>query len=122
MKTKHFFNAVMMAALIAAIFFVLAACAGLATGGAAAAARLAADFNAVKAGSAKADGGTVTLSGGVSLETALAVSAGVTLSVPTGVTLDLTAEGAALGLKDGAVLTVDGTVNARGHGDHGKGW
>jgi hypothetical protein len=27
-----------------------------------------------------------------------------------------------LELRDGAVLTVNGTVNATGHGDHGKGW
>jgi hypothetical protein len=122
MKPKPFFNAV-RAALMAVIFSVLAACAtgggGGAAGGAAAAdpaaaARLAAERNALTAGSAKAGGGTVTLSGEVWLETAL--------TVPAGVTLDLTAEGAALKLQDGVVLTVDGTVNARGHGDHGKGW
>jgi hypothetical protein len=36
--------------------------------------------------------------------------------VPEGVTLDLTAKDAALELQDGAVLTVNGTVNATGHG------
>jgi hypothetical protein len=60
----------------------------------------------------------VTLTGDVRLETGLTVPAGVTLEVPEGVTLDLTAGGAALELQDGAVLT----VNATGHGDHGKGW
>jgi hypothetical protein len=44
------------------------------------------------------------------------------LTVPTGVTLDLTADGAKFELHNGAVLTVDGTVNASGHGDQGKGW
>jgi hypothetical protein len=73
-----------------------------------AAARLAADINAAKPGS------TVTLSGRAALNTAL--------TVPEGVTLDLTAEGAALELQDGAVLTVNGVVNATGHGDHGAGW
>jgi hypothetical protein len=81
----------------------------------AAAKQLAADLNAIKAGSAKVDGATVTLTDNARLENAA-------LTVPEGVTLDLTAEGAALELRDGAVLTVDGTVNALGHGDHGKGW
>ncbi|MDR1972965.1 MAG: hypothetical protein LBQ46_13715 [Treponema sp.] len=101
---------------------ILAGCVGLATGGPAggggmagpAAEQLASDLNAVKGGSAKASGGTVTLSGEIWLET--------DLTVPAGVTLDLMADGAALGLKDGAVLTVNGTVNAAGHGDHGGGW
>jgi hypothetical protein len=44
------------------------------------------------------------------------------LTVPTGVTLDLTADGAKLALEGAAKLTVDGTVNASGHGDHGSGW
>jgi hypothetical protein len=120
MKTKPFLNAV-MAALIAVIFSALTGCAGVgaATGGAAtdpaAAKRLAANINAVKAGSAKADGGTVTLSAGVTLETALTVPAGVTLSVPAGLTLDLTKETLTLG--DNAVLTVNGTVNTRGYDD-----
>jgi hypothetical protein len=60
------------------------------------------------------NGGTVTLSGWAGLKTAL--------TVPEGVTLDLTGDGAALELQDGAVLTVNGTVNTTGHGDHGKGW
>jgi hypothetical protein len=115
MKTKHFFN-VVMAALIAAIFSVLTGCA---TGSAAspdqAATKLVAAINAVKPGSAQVSSGTVTLTGDVRLETALAVPGGVTFEVPAGVTLDLTAAGAALELQDGAVLTVNGTVNARSH-------
>jgi hypothetical protein len=72
-----------------------------------AAAKLAKDLNAAKTG------GTVTLSGWAGLNTAL--------TVPEGVTLDLTQEGATLELQDGAVLTVNGTVRVTGHGDHGKG-
>jgi hypothetical protein len=56
----------------------------------------------------------VTLTDWAGLKTAL--------TVPKGVTLDLTVDGAALELQDGAVLTVNGTVNATGHDDHGKGW
>jgi hypothetical protein len=124
MKTEHFFNAIMMAARVAVIFSVLTGCAstGAATGGAAAgggvpdpaAERLASGLNAITRGSAKVEGGTVRLTDRVEIKTGLTVSAGVTL--------DLTAEGARLELKDGAILTVDGTVNARGHGDHGGGW
>jgi hypothetical protein len=78
------------------------------------AAKLAEDINAIEAGKAAVSGGTVTFTGGVRLETGL--------TVPEGVTLDLTADGAEIELRDGAVLTVNGTVNAAGHGDHGKGW
>jgi hypothetical protein len=72
------------------------------------AAQLAADLGKAVSGD------TVTLTGWAGLKTAL--------TVPAGVTLDVTADGAALELRDGAVLTVDGTVNALGHGDHGNGW
>ncbi|MDR2363398.1 MAG: hypothetical protein LBD65_03175, partial [Spirochaetaceae bacterium] len=82
--------------------------------GTAQAAKLAKDLNALRAGRAVVKGGTVTLSGRAELKTAL--------TVPEGVTLDLTQEGAALELQDGAVLTVNGTVKTSGHGDHGKGW
>jgi hypothetical protein len=78
------------------------------------AAQLAADINAMKPESAEVNGATVTVTDRVEIETAL--------TVPEGVTLDLTADGAALELRDGAVLTVNGTVNAAGHGDHGEGW
>jgi hypothetical protein len=66
------------------------------------AAQLAADINAIKPGSAEVDGATVTLSGGLSLESQF--------TVPAGVTLDLTGDGE-LGLLD-ATLTVNGTVKA----------
>jgi hypothetical protein len=76
--------------------------------GTAQAAKLAADLKAAKPGS------TVTLTGWAGLKEAL--------TVPEGVTLDLTTDGALLELQDGAVLTVNGTMNTTGHGDHGKGW
>jgi hypothetical protein len=69
---------------------------------AAAATQLAEDINALRAGSATANGATVTLSGGLSLESQF--------TVPAGVTLDLTGDGE-LGLLD-ATLTVNGTVKA----------
>ncbi|MDR1231474.1 MAG: right-handed parallel beta-helix repeat-containing protein [Spirochaetaceae bacterium] len=114
MKKKGFVWGTLIVGM--AFGFMLAGCAS--TGGsqdsAKAAGRLAADINAIEAGKAAVNGVTVTLTGWAGLNTAL--------TVPTGVTLDVTAEGAALELRDGAVLTVDGTVNATGHGDHGKGW
>jgi hypothetical protein len=73
------------------------------------AAVLAADINAIKAGSATAEGATVKL-----LSTAGSLGIPNTLTVPIGVTLDVTADGAALLL--GAqknmdiTLTVNGTV------------
>jgi hypothetical protein len=102
-----------------ALALVLAACATAGGGGAPAApdkaaAQLAAKFNALEAGSAKAEGGTVRLSGDLRLKTGL--------TVPAGVTLDLTADKAKFELQNGAKLTVDGAVNATGHGDQGKGW
>jgi hypothetical protein len=80
----------------------------------AAAEQLAADINKMSAGSATVNGATVTLRGRLSLESPF--------TVPAGVTLDLTGDNAALELQDGAVLTVNGTVNALGHGDRGNGW
>jgi hypothetical protein len=79
-----------------------------------AAKKLAAGINAIKPGSAKVNGDTVTVTDKVELK--------AVLTVPEGVTLDLTAAGAALELRDGAALTVNGVVNASGHGDHGSGW
>jgi hypothetical protein len=77
--------------------------------------KLAADLGAVKErGSITIDGSTVRLKGEVYLKTRL--------TVPAGVTLDLTAPGVKFELQNGAKLTVDGTVIASGHGDHGKGW
>jgi hypothetical protein len=111
MKTRHFFNTV-MAALIAVIFSVLAGCAtgnGPGNDGPTAAelaAQLAADINAIEAGKATVSGDTVTLTGGVRLTTAL--------TIPEGVTLDLTKETLQLG--DNAIFTVNGTVDAKAEG------
>jgi hypothetical protein len=66
-----------------------------------AAVQLAADINKISAGSAAVNGATVTLSRELSLEGQF--------TVPAGVTLDVTADGAALALRD-AALTVNGTV------------
>jgi hypothetical protein len=128
MKTKHFFNAV-IAALIAVIFLVVAGCAtnnGPGNGGpmtqtADASAPGAEDLVRALGGKAKVEGGTVVLTDTVILTEYVRLE-NTALTVPEGVTLDLTAEGAGLELRDGAVLTVNGTVNATGHGDHGKGW
>jgi hypothetical protein len=73
-----------------------------------AAAKLASDLNAIEAGKATVSGDAVTLTGGARLENAL--------TVPEGVTLDLTADGAALALGNGATLTVNGMVNAKAEG------
>jgi hypothetical protein len=64
-------------------------------------------------GKTAVDGATVTLTGEAELKSAL--------TVPAGVTLDLTATEAALRLKNSAKLTVDGTVNATGYGDNCEG-
>jgi hypothetical protein len=119
MKSKKFLVRILLGTLIIvgiAFGLMLAGCAS--TGGsqdpAKAAKQLAEDINAIEAGKAVVNGATVTLTGWAGLKTAL--------TVPEGITLDLTADGAALELRDGAVLTVNGTVDATGHGDHGKGW
>jgi hypothetical protein len=78
--------------------------------------QLAADLNAIKAGSAAAEGAKVTLTSEVGLVTSLTVPAGVTLDVPVGLTLDVTADGAKLALLNGAVLTVNGAVDAKAEG------
>jgi hypothetical protein len=113
LEPAHLFFGTLITAL------VLAGCAtkGAATGGsgmpaAPEAVRLAADLGG--ASKAALDGGTVRLLGVADLTTSL--------TVPAGIMLDLSADGAKLILKDGAKLTVDGTVDARGHGDHGGGW
>jgi hypothetical protein len=64
--------------------------------------QLAEDINALREGSATVTGTTVTLTGGLSLESQF--------TVPAGVTLDLTGDGE-LGLLD-ATLTVNGMVKA----------
>jgi len=66
--------------------------------------KLAADINSIKSGSATVNGTTVTITGGF-------VGVYADLTVPAGVTLDVTGDGVALGLHD-ATLTVNGTVNA----------
>jgi hypothetical protein len=68
--------------------------------------QLAVDINAIKPESAEVNGSTVTLTGDVRLENAL--------TVPSGVTLDLTKETLQIG--NGATLTVNGTVNAKAEG------
>jgi hypothetical protein len=65
-------------------------------------------------GKATVNGSTVTLTADVLVEK--------NLTTPEGVTLDLTKDGARLILGNNATLTVNGKVNARGHGDQGKGW
>jgi hypothetical protein len=93
-----------------AFSLVLAGCAT--TGGtedptaAAQAEQLAADINKISAESATVSRATVTLTNEVRLETAL--------TVPAGVTLDLTKE--ALQLANNAVLTVNGTMNVKAEG------
>jgi hypothetical protein len=65
------------------------------------------DINDIEAGKAVMDGDTVMLTGGVRLENAA-------LTVPPGVTLDLTKE--TLQLANNAIFTVNGTVNAKAEG------
>jgi hypothetical protein len=105
MTNKKSFSGMLTIVLVFVFGLILAGCTTT-TGGAEPSA---ADINAVKPGSAEVQGGTVTLTGGVRLENA-------TLTVPEGVILDLTQEGAVLELQDGAVLTVNGTVNAKSQG------
>jgi hypothetical protein len=69
--------------------------------------KLVADLNAIEAGKAAVSGDTVMLTGGVRFENAA-------LTVPSGVTLDLTK--VTLQLGNGATLTVNGTVNAKAEG------
>ena len=105
MKDKRFFETAFRAVSVPALVFalVIAGCASVPTGDPAAV-QLAADINAIQAGSAKASGGTVTILGGF-----VEIKNGLT--IPVDVTLDVTAAGAALGLHD-STLTVNGTVNA----------
>jgi hypothetical protein len=66
--------------------------------------QLAADLNAISPGSASASGQTVTLMADLTLTG--------TITVPSGVTLDLVSSHKSLALGNNAVLTVNGTVNA----------
>jgi hypothetical protein len=113
MKKRGFLLGTVGAAL--AFGLLIVGCASAPRDPGSAAVKLAAEINAIKAGSAKTSGGTVALTGGL-------VEVEKRLTVPEGVTLDLTADGAALELRDGAVLTVNGTINAAGYGGHDKGW
>jgi hypothetical protein len=105
MKKIKIAKAVVLAAVLG---FILAGCTNP-TGGAPPtvtaeqkAAELAADLNARKAGIATVEGATVKLGFmGINSD----------LTVPAGVTLDVTADGAALILRN-TILTVNGTVNA----------
>jgi hypothetical protein len=103
-----------------AFSLALAGCGSAPQAGGGGGASVAADLVPALGGKAKVEGGAVVLTDTVVLTEYVRLQ--TTLIVPSGVTLDLMAEGAALELQDGAVLTVDGTVNALGHGDHGKGW
>jgi hypothetical protein len=94
------------AVLGAAVLFAAIALAGCNAGddGPTAAEQLAEDINKISAGSAEVNGATVTLAGRF-----VEIASGLT--VPAGVTLDVTANGAALGLRN-AALTVNGRVDA----------
>jgi hypothetical protein len=113
--TKTIFRFLGMLGTALAFGLLIAGCASTPRDPGSAAVKLAAEINAIKAGSARANGDTVTLTRG-------SVEVKKKLTVPEGVTLDLMVKGAALELRDGAVLTVNGVVNAAGHDDHGKGW
>jgi hypothetical protein len=119
MANKKSFSGIPAIALVFVFGLVLAGCASAPKEGPAAdlnavaaepsvAEQLAADINAIEAGKATVSGDTITLIGWAGLKTSL--------TVPAGVTLDLTTDGAALELQDGAVLTVNGTVNAKSQG------
>ena len=111
--------------VLALVFGLLFAGCTTATGGeepSAEAAQLAEDINAMEGqsegsvGKAEANGATVKITGGF-----LDVRADIT--VPAGITLDVTEDGAALGLHD-VTLTVNGAVNAKNNairfGDTGQ--
>jgi hypothetical protein len=107
MAKKHFFKApqgaVALALVLALGFGLVDAWCANPPDDPAAAEKLAADINAIKRGSANASGAEVTVTGSVEIKNGL--------TVPQGVTLTVTADKAALGLRNSA-LTVNGTVNA----------
>jgi hypothetical protein len=109
MTSKKFLSGMSAIALVFVFGLVLAGCAsaykeGPASDINAAAEKLASDINAIKPGSAEVNGSTVTLTEDVRLET--------TLTVPLGVTLDLTKE--TLHLANNTIFTVEGMVNGKG--------
>jgi hypothetical protein len=73
--------------------------------------QLAGALNAVAPGSASASGNTVTLLANLSLTVDITAPPGVTLVVPSGITLDLATNHKSITLDNNAVLTVDGVVN-----------
>ncbi|MDR2922253.1 MAG: hypothetical protein LBU85_02780 [Treponema sp.] len=94
----------------------LAACGSTAqAGGGASALSGASGLVSALGGKAKVDGTTVTLTDTVTPTGFVDVENAV-LVVPEGITLDMTAKHARLVLKDGAALTVNGTVNANAEG------
>ncbi|GHV73538.1 hypothetical protein AGMMS49940_08400 [Spirochaetia bacterium] len=107
MKNKLFFAGLLITILT--IIFVVAGCDNTTGGGGGPtptpAEQLATDLNKIEAGSATVDGATVKIASDkfVWLQN--------DLTVPAGVTLDVTANDAALGLGD-VTLTVNGVVNA----------
>jgi hypothetical protein len=108
MKTQKFlfFGTLIMVMAFAAVLAGCASAGGTSGGGKPSpqAAQLAASLNAINSGSAAANGDTVTLTKTIAVQTHL--------TVPSGVTLELTGDG---GLRlNNATLTVDGSVNAPG--------
>ena len=89
--------------VLAVLASVFAACTTAPQAGGGTAAQLARQLNAMHEGSTRVSGDTVTLTRGVGIER--------DLTVPEGVTLELTEDGG-LWLRNGRTLTVNGTVNA----------
>ena len=133
---KNKFMVLGMSAIALALILAFAGCVTVPSGvdAAEAAAQLAAEFNAIIPGIAEVDGVTVTLTNriwfqwsgegdAIFMDGRREVSEGLwiksfSLTVPAGVTLDVTADDAGLYLGN-MTLTVDGTVNARGNGGLG---
>ena len=102
---KTFFRATMLIILTLTLTTCATAQAGNATTGTGAttAAQLAAALNAMNEGSARASGDTVTLTRNVGVQG--------NLTVPAGVTLELTGDSGIWIQRDNVTLTVNGTVN-----------
>ena len=116
---KNKFMVLGMSAIALALILAFADCATASDGSNASAAQigsepataadLAEELNAIEMGSATINGNVVTLTRNVWVRN--------NLTVPESVILDLTADGVRFFLQDGATLTVNGTVNARGHSE-----
>jgi hypothetical protein len=87
-----------------AIMTLLTACTTAPQAGGGTAAQLARQLNAMNEDSARVSGDTVTLTRNVGIER--------DLTVPEGITLELTEDGGLWIQRDGVTLTVNGTVNA----------